>query len=151
MKLSQIIDIKQQLSENGDALVTALKGIINNPANLSEDKAHIVAKVIVMWGIIKNDAGQLQSALTYDMVCTIVGKVLTTFDSHSNLSTGMVAIADNVFGNPKNIAKMRRYIVKLSQQMDSKINYRTQTMNIANQLLHKNEDPQVKQQLLSLV
>jgi hypothetical protein len=149
MKLIQ--QVNNLITESGANLVADLRSIINNNATISEDRAHTVAKVMVMWSIIKQDAATLNAALTYDMVCTIVQRVLNNIGNHTTLANSMMALAGQVYGNPKNIVKMQKYIAKLSQQVDSKVNYKIRAMNIASQLLHRHTDPKIKQQLLAML
>jgi len=149
MKLIQ--QVNNLITESGANLVADLRSIINNNATISEDRAHTVAKVMVMWSIIKQDAATLNAALTYDMVCTIVQRVLNNIGNHTTLANSMMALAGQVYGNPKNIVKMQKYITKLSQQVDSKVNYKIRAMNIASQLLHRHTDPKIKQQLLAML
>lgn len=149
MKLLQ--QINNLITESGATLAANLRAIINDNSTMSEDRAHTVAKIIVMWNIIKKDTATLNAALTYDMVCTIVQRVLTSHDNHTALANGMMSIAGQIYGDPKNIAKVQKYIAKLSKQVDDKINYKIRAMNIASQLLHRHTDPKIKQQLLAML
>jgi len=150
-QINNLVTNQIQIFESGDTLVANLRAIIDDNNDMSEDRAHTVAKVIVMWNIIKQNSGALQTALTYDMVCTILQRVLTNSVDHASLSSDMITIASRVYGNPKNIVKMQKYIAKVSQQVDTKIAYKVKAMSIASQLIHKQTDSKIKQQLLQLV
>ena len=150
--LQQVNNITTQgkINESSETLVAALRKLITDNATISEDKAHIVAKVMVMWSIVKNDAATLTNSLIYDMVCTIIQRVLTS-NNHTLLTGNMLGLANQIYGDPKNITKVQRYITKLSKQVDTKVNYKIRAMNIASHLLHKHTDPNIEKKLLAML
>jgi hypothetical protein len=150
-QVNNIVENQIHLIESGATLAANLRATIDDDATMSEDRAHAVAKIIVMWNIIKKDVAILHSALTYDIICTILQRALTNSNKHSSLSNDIKNIANHVYGNPKNITKMQRYLAKLLRQIDNKVEYKVRAMNIASHLLHRDMDPKIKHQLLQSI